>query len=290
MRMISSFMDEISLFEGTLNTITFESSEMQMNFSRLFKSYAKNKNMDDCDFIGIKDKAGNLVPSKHWFIIDLDCFSVDLKDEKQTQKLILELLEYQLENDEILLGIYKDYISYTERFVSELFVNNSILDIEFELTDKTIGVFLKSLDVTIEHNEKELVPNFRIRQFIIKTMMKLNLSNKKTLLLLNFPEVGVGFEDYEKEILFLKELGVTTIVQSTNSRYLLAPELEGINLIRKTRDQYDIIGLRDELLTFEFLNKKQIEENSKELAYRDFKRDYNLLDSRFNRFLSSNQH
>lgn len=289
MRIISSFMDDLVLVEKQCHTIFFESSRLQMKFRGLIKNYFSNKKMDDRNYLDLLDKNNQSISPKQFYFIEFECFTIDLKDEKDTSKLLLNLLEHELEHNAELLGSYTEYLAVTDKFISQLELNDGEFKIEFQVTEKTIEALLKSLIMTIEYNDDELVANHRMRELLINAMMKLNLTEKEVVLLLSFPEVDIGFRDYKQTIQFIEELGITVVVLSANSYFITHPEVDCTFLINKNGEKYDIPFLAEELIAFDLVSEFDAKEIAKELAYKDFTKDYLLLDPLYKEFLISNR-
>lgn len=289
MKIISSFMDDLVLTRNQCHSIYFESSKMQMQFRELLKSFFTNKKMEDHYYLDVIDHNYNSIASRSFYFIDFDCFSIDLKNEKDTSKIILDLLKYELEHNAEWLAHYTNYLTITDRFLSQLELTEEALVIDFQMTDKTIEALLKSLLVTIEYDNSTVVGNHKMRAFLIKAMLKLNLTEKEVVLFVSYPEVDVGYQDYKEVVQFLEQLGVTTIILSSNEYYLTHPPMDSIFLVNKNGKCYDIPFLFKELEVFGLLGQKSGASVAKKLAYKDFTQRYELLDLVYKEFLESNR-
>lgn len=287
MRIISSFMEDLVITEYECHSVYFESSKMQMKFRKLIKDYFNNKKMEDFNYIDVVDGENQSISPRNFYFIDFDCFSIDLKSEKGTTKLLLDLLKYELEHNLELLDGYREYLTLTDRFISQLELGEEALKVDFQITEKTIEAMLKSLHVTIEYDEDQLVLNHHMREFLIKAMLRLNLTEKEVVLLLSFPEVDIGFQDYEKMVKFIEGLGITVIILSANPYFITYPSAERIFLMNKNGGRYNIPMLAKELAVFNLVNDDNAEETAKKLAYRDFTADYILLCPVLKKFLQS---
>lgn len=287
MKIISSFMDELVIREDACHSITFESSRIQMQFRQLIKDYFNRKTQKECEYINLIDSRGDSIKPKDFHFIEFDCQSINLKEEKSTNKIVQDLLEYQLENNPLLLEEYIKLNTELERFLSTIEFKSDDLTIEFGLSEKLITNIIKTFVIVIEYDEEEYVPNYIIREFLIKALLKLNATNKEVFLLLSFPEVDIGFEDYSKVVGFLKELNITTLIITSHSYFSCAVNENEMFLINKNGKLYDIINLGKELLEFDLVNQEQEADISKFLAFKDFTIDFDLLDPKMKEFLLS---
>lgn len=288
MRIVSSFMDDLKIKKEQCHSIYFESSKVQMNFRRFIKDYFNNKKLDEGLYLDFVDKDNSSISPKQFYFLDFECFSVDLKEEKDTSKLMLNLLAHELEHNAEILPGYTEYMALTDRFISQLGISEGDLQVEFQVTEKTIEALLKSLLITIEREEEEHIENNYVRELLISAMLKLNLANKEVFLLLSFPEVDVGYRDYKRTMEFINGLGITTIVLSANPYFIKYPDKDCIFLIDKNGGNYNIPLLVEEIKIFGLAANYDVSEIAKELAYRDFQKDYLLLDPLFKKFLLSN--
>src|SRR5690625_4522912 len=96
MRIVSSFMEEITMYPGEYHSITFESSYLQQVFRVLLSNYFSNKRMThylENQYLRIlKNTNGNQLKRKDIYFINFDCNVIALNNEKNTKKLIQNLL------------------------------------------------------------------------------------------------------------------------------------------------------------------------------------------------------
>src|SRR5690625_5228785 len=115
MKIVSSFMDEINIYPGEYHSITYESSYTHQTFRVLLYNYFANKRMPNYlenQYLRILDNNnGNLLERKDIYYINFDCNVIALKNEKNINKLIQNLLFYYLENNPDLL---KKFIFFNE--------------------------------------------------------------------------------------------------------------------------------------------------------------------------------
>src|SRR5699024_6133663 len=161
------------------------------------------------------------------------------------------------------------------------------LSIEFQHNEKTILNLIKSLEIIIEFNEKEYIPNYSIRQFLINTLLKLNNTGKKPILFISYPETDIGFREIDHVIDLLQELKITTIVLSSKYSFLTVASDNQLYLVNKNGRFYDIIGLRKELHAFEIITEKSSKEIVRSIALYDFHKEYDLLNKEVKDFLLS---
>lgn len=282
-------MKDIKIAENNYHSINFESSHIQMQFRQLIKDYFNRKVQGECKYLKIIDSKGDLIKPQDFYFIEFNCQSINLKEEKGTNLIIQELLKYQLENNPLLLEEYIKINIELERFLSTVVLKDNDLTIEFGMSEKLITNMIKSFSILIEHNEKDYVPNYIIREYLMKALLKLNTTNKRPFLLLSYPEIDVGFKDYAKVINFLKELNITILIITSHSYFSCSVNSEEMFLVKENGDIYDIIRLGQELMEFDLVNQEQESDKIRKLAFKDFTKDYDLLDKKMKEFLLSNR-
>src|SRR5690625_3397868 len=293
MKIITSFMDDIIINPGEYHSITFESSYIQQIFRILLSNYFSNKRKSeriDGHYIKIVSKTtGNTLQRKDIYFINFDCNVIALKTEKSTNKLLQDLLFYHLENNATLLENFIQLNEEITRFTSAISLEDNNLFIDFEPTDKTIQNLIKSLTIHIEYDDSEYVPNYLLREYLIKSLLQLNTSNKDAFLVISFPETDIGREDFSKVINRLKKLNITILVISTEREFITSASPYNISMIDKYGFLYDTIKLMREIEVFQFVSDDKLETVAKNLAYYDFIKDYLLLDPKMKEFLTSNK-
>lgn len=282
-------MNDINITIGHYHAITFESTEILSKFRGLFINIFNNRKSSVCTYMKIVDDRGQELNNKNFYFISFDCNVINLKEDRNSKKTIQDLLFYYLENNSDLLREYMLFNENIEKFLSQIEIKSGNLLIDFHSTDKTISNFIKSLEISIEYNDDDYVPNYIMREFLIKALLSMNVHNKNVILLLSYPETDVGYKDINKVISFLKGLNITTIVITSNYEFLSAASEQNMFLINKNGEPYDIIGLKKELKVFNFVEDESLSKVSKELAYRDFKHDYSLLDQEIKQFILSDR-
>lgn len=288
MKMISSFMDAVKVREGECHTITFESSHIQMNFKQSLIDYFRNRKKSECTYLKILNANGDAINGRSFYFIPINCHAINLTEERSTSKIIQDVLYHHLENNPELIQEYLAFNEQLETFINKVEMISGELTIDFQLSDKTINQIIKSLDIFVQHGDSDFVPNYVMRDFLIKAMMEMNILNKRIFVLISYPETDVGMEDFAEVIRMLKELQVTTIIITSNFSFLSAVNIENMLLIDNNGENYDIIKLRQELIAFDLVNQEQATDVSKKLAFLDFTGDYFLLDTKMKEFLLSN--
>lgn len=197
------------------------------------------------------------------------------------------MLFHQLENNPNLIYSFSDFKNHLSTFVTGLDLSDGELSIEFQHNEKTIMNLIKSLEVIIEFEEKEYIPNYSIRHFLINTLLKLNTSGKKPILFISYPETDIGFGEIDLVINFLQKLQITTILLSSKYPFMTVAPDNQLFLVDKNGSFYDIIGLRKELDAFEVISEYSSKEMVRSIALYDFHKDYDLLDKKIKGFLLS---
>jgi len=286
-------MDDIIINPGEYHSITFESSYIQQIFRILLSNYFSNKRKSeriDGHYIKIVSKTtGNTLQRKDIYFINFDCNVIALKTEKSTNKLLQDLLFYHLENNATLLENFIQLNEEITRFTSAISLEDNNLFIDFEPTDKTIQNLIKSLTIHIEFDESEYVPNYLLREYLIKSLLQLNTSEKDVFLVISFPESDVGREDFSKVADGLKKLNITTLVLTTKREFITSASSSNISMVDKNGFIYDIIKMMKEIEAFNLVSEDKLEDVTKDLVYRDFTKDFMLLDTKMKEFLASSK-
>lgn len=282
-------MDDLYIQSCCLHTITFESTKILRNFRELLTGYFNSKPISECLYLKVLGENGEVIKGKDCYFISFDCSVINLQDEKATKKVLQELLLYHLENNPDILQEYMMFNRHIAEFISQIEIGNNMLSLGFYPTEKTIESFLKSLEISIEYNESEDVPNFILREYLIESLLKMNVSRKEVILLISYPETDVGTKDLQEIIKFLRSINVTTIVITTSLDILTAASIENMFLVNKNGLLYDIVKLKNELESFDIANDYNLSRLSKVLAFHDFRENYFLLDSQMKSFLLSSK-
>lgn len=222
MRIISSFMHDLTIQKGKYHVITFESSYIQSQFRNSLLKYFQREYQSEDYYLSILNDNRDEVQSKDFYFIPCDCNVVNLQNEKSTTKIIQELLSYHLENNPDLIEEYLEFSEHIHEFISCIDLKSDGLKVDFHPSDKLINQFVKSLQISLEFNESQYVPNYILRKFLIKSLLKMNLTEKEVFLLISFPETDIGYEDFKEFIEILKNFQVTTVIITSQSHFLAA--------------------------------------------------------------------
>lgn len=290
MKVVSSFMDDLTIRPGECHTITFQSTSMQSNFRQLFRDYFSNRKADECNYVKILNKDRNKIAGRNFYFVHFDCSKIQLKNDRETEKQLREILYYYLEHNPYLLQDYIKFTNQLEQFISQIHFTKGQLSIDFEPSDKTITQLIRSLDINIEYDDSEQVPNYMMRDFLINALLDLNMLNKEVVLLIEYPETDIGMKDYLKAMELVEKLEVTTIVITSHKDILTTVNLENMLLVHENGSKYDIMMLKEELLELEAIKDiDKVNKVAKFLAYKDFKEEYFLLEENMKRFLLSDR-
>lgn len=282
-------MDDIALKENKYHAISFESSKVQQQFRQLLKGYFTNKNKKENEFLQIVDENNNEINSKDFHFINFNCNTISLTAEKHTDKLIRETLLYHFENHPNYIEEYNIFHQKMDKYINSIELSNNDLQIEFTSTNKTTQNFIKSLDINIEHNDNEFVPNYLLRNYLIQLLIKMNVMEKRIFMLISFPESDVGHEDFLTVTHLLKEFKVTTLVITTQQDFLTAAGLGQMFLVKKYGIIYNVNSLKEELEAFNVFSKKEAVKMAKAISFKDFVGNLQLLNDDLRRFLVSNK-
>lgn len=292
MKIISSFMDEINLKRGGYHTITFESSYLQQMFRKLISTYYSNQFSDqrsNCNFLDLVNADnGETFKRKDIAVLNFNCNIIDLTIEKTTSNLLYDQLFFLLENNHHFLNEFNKLNESVEKFINAIAINSGNLKIEFESTKKTIQSLIKTLNIYFEYENNKYVPNYILREFLIKSLLMLN-ENKEVLLIIAYPETDIGREDFQNAIESIKKLNITTLVITSEHDFVVSAEPELISLVDKNGRIYDIHGLINEMRVFGLKSNNELYSVAKSAAFYDFTGNTGLLSKELKEFLSSNK-
>lgn len=289
MKIVSSFIDDINIEKGKYHAFTFESSYLLKLFKIHLFTFFNNKAQSETQFINVLDSNNNPLKPKDFHFISFDCHHLDLTIEKNTKAEIHKLLFHQLENNPNMVESFLQFQNQLTTFTSGLELIDEDLLIEFQLNEKALLNLIKSLDIIIEYKDDDYIPNYRIRDFLLKSMLKMNPTNKEPIMVISHPETDIGRNEFDYVIEQLKKLNVTTIVISSQENFLTAANDEHLFLINKYGNKYDIINLRKELEIFNLIKKESAKELARSIALFDFNKNYQLLNEEIKNFLMSDR-
>lgn len=290
MKITSSFIEPFHIAQRELNTICFSANSLQQKFKEYFINFFNYRKKKETTYVHIVDDYGEEFKGRDFDFIYYDCSSISLVDEKDTKKLLQNMLFHQLENNPALVDSYLTFRQNVEHFVHQLSLDYKNMQIAFEFSDKTIEQMIKSLRITVETTGEEVdfVPNYELRINLIESLINMSTKEDKQILFITFPETDTGVNEYDRLITYLKELRITVIILTANREFITATPINNVQLVKENGSMYDIIGLRDELLAFKYCVEKEADEIAKDLAFRDFTNDIKMLREDYKTFLLSN--
>src|SRR5699024_9787115 len=98
---------------------------------------------------------------------------------------------HQLENNPILLESFFSFQKDLMTFTNELELEDEQLTIHFHANDKTIMKLIQSLEIDIEYEENDYVPNYKLREFIISFLLTMNNYDKISIILILYIETDI---------------------------------------------------------------------------------------------------
>lgn len=286
MKIVSSFINDIILEERKYHAFSFESSYLLKLFKQGLVDFFNNKLQSETQFLNVLDFTNNELSNKNFHFIFFDCNHIDLAIDKNTNTQIQRFLFYQLENNPNMIEQFSIFQNQLYSFVSSLELVEGELSIEFQYNEKSVLNLIKSLEIIIEYEEGSYIPNYKVRDYLIKSMLKMNSAKKEPILVVSHPETDVGRADFNYAIGMLKSLEITTIVLSSQREFLTAAADERLHLVDQYGDFCDIINLRKELNEFNIIKKDDPEEMVRSIALVDFNKDYQLLSGEIREFLT----
>jgi len=288
MKLVSSFIDETNMAPGEINTICFQTTHLQQLFKEYLVHFMNRKNKSETNYVHIVDEDGEVINIRNYECIYFDCSSISLSNEKETRQTIQKMLFYQLENNPRIVETYFNLRKELDVFFNNITLNFDEINIEFELTDKSIESLVKQLDINIGHinSYRGHIPNYELRHALLQMILGMSVTND-VILFITFPENDLGINDYVKFFNHLKNLNITTILLTTNKNFIMNTEVENITMYMEQGRIYDIIGLKKELLAFNLCDQHQSDNLAKSLAFDDFSHDIQTIRRDLRTFLES---
>lgn len=289
MKIVSSFLDDLHLKVGGYHSLNFESTYLLKLFKHHLNAYFNKQKQSDTMFMTILDDNNKELKPKELYFVNFNCHHINLEADKEIKKQIQEILIYQLENNPILLEKFTSFHEHLITFTDELELDNEQLSVQFHSTDKTIMKLIQALEIEVEYENDEYVPNYKLREFIISFLLSMNNDRKTTVLLVSYPEADVGRNEFHEVINSLQGLNITVLVLSSQKEFLTSAEDQQMFLVNKMGTTYDIITLRKELIKFNIISENSDNELVRSIALKDFNADYQLMDHDIKSFLMSNK-
>ena len=156
--------------------------------------------------------------------------------------------------------------------------------IEIDKLQKYMEFVVKKLEIDISFNKDE-ESRLDIIRLIIDLSMKLEIEKKEFFICLLFPENSINFQEFYDLLDYLRKLNMTVLVITNEELFFRETQIEDeVILINRFFEKYDINALKHEYKLFygDIEQKKLLQ-----LAFLDFRENYNLIDSRLKDFLLS---
>lgn len=289
MKLVSTLLHDINLRKDNYHAFTFESSYLLKKFKQLLFDFFNNKPQSETEFLRLVDSNNKELKPKDFHFISFNCHHINLEIEKNTKTQIQKLLFHQLENNPQLISSFSNFQNQLSLFLDHLELEDEFLSVEFQYSEKAILNLIKALDIVINFENDGYVPNYKIRNFLIKALLKMNTTDKEPILVISHPETDIGYSEISIAIKLLKNLNITTIVLSSQNDFLTAASDDQFFLINQNGDFYDIINLRKELYEFGIVSEFLSDSLVRSIALYDFNESYELLNEELKGFLLSNK-
>ena len=290
MRIVTTFTELLSLNENKVNLISFENTNHQMKFRAKLEAFFKRKEAED-KYVVLASNDGVAFDSKQFYYVNLDFSSLNLETNKETDKLLKELLLHQLNHESKLIDLHNQLEDYLYEMFDHVKFEHDETQVQFEFTEKALEQLIKNLKIEFNYKDLKTKTNFEVRKLLIKALLSLNLTEKSVFLVLNYPEAELAPDMYAALIDFLKNLNVTVLILTHSRELILEVDSKELQLVNKNGIIYDIMKLRNELKTFNLIEDElNLDQFTKKLSYQDFIKDYDLLSPKYKRFLKSSTH
>lgn len=290
MKIITSIFNQLSLENKKYHVLTFSSTYHQMEFRDLLRRYFRNrKGKTDSRYLYLVDYDGRELKHNEVYFINFNCSITNLSQDKTTEKQLKEMLYFFLENHPEFVEEYMQFNKQLEQFLSSIKFEKENLLVDFLPSSRTVKQLINSLDIEIEYEEERYVPNYVLRHYLIELLLSLNESNKPPLLFLVYPESDVGHEDFSIVIEKTKSLGITTLVLTAEKEFITATKAERMFLVQSNGELYDVEEVRDELISLNYVKEEHVDKIAKEIAYYDFRKQYEHLNSKLKKFIVSSK-
>ncbi|MEK4230914.1 hypothetical protein [Solibacillus sp. FSL H8-0538] len=287
MNIYTNGIEEIVFEKNTLNILTFRSAIQQYRFRDTLLQWIKGREREDMYFRVTYD--GYDVVSKDFDIVNITGGALEFLEAKDANKQIMMFIKQQFEMDEQLLPIYTHMKNEIERTFHEMTIKFADFEIEFDLQSLVLENLLKQVEITITSN-KENVSAFEYRKFIIDMWLQSLDGKRPKLLIYHFPEADLPIADMKQLLAYLNDLKVTVICITSKKVNADIVNLSNIKLFKENGSIYNISGLYNELMLFDYSHSQlSLEQLVKDLAFYDFNDDLLLLSDRWRTFLESNK-
>lgn len=283
MQIVDVLSGSVPIKENKINIISFENKEKMRELIKYFIKLESTKTSTETDLY-IVDENLNKVTSKSTNFILFDDILLLSKYDKRIREIIIRYLKFKIEVDDSLFLEYQKSKRNIENFFNDIKIESNGYSLDFFLEDIDIDSIVKKLEIDIFFN-KDQESRLDIIRLIIDLSMKLEIEKKEFFICLLFPENSINFQEFYDLLDYLRKLNMTVLVITNEELFFRETQIEDeVILINRFFEKYDINALKHEYKLFygDIEQKKLLQ-----LAFLDFRENYNLIDSRLKDFLLS---
>ena len=283
MQIVDVLSGSVPIKENKINIISFENKEKMRELIKYFIKLESTKTSTETDLY-IVDENLNKVTSKSTNFILFDDILLLSKYDKRIREIIIRYLKFKIEVDDSLFLEYQKSKRNIENFFNDITIESNGYSLDFFLEDIDIDSIVKKLEIDISFNKDE-ESRLDIIRLIIDLSMKLEIEKKEFFICLLFPENSINFQEFYDLLDYLRKLNMTVLVITNEELFFRETQIEDeVILINRFFEKYDINALKHEYKLFygDIEQKKLLQ-----LAFLDFRENYNLIDSRLKDFLLS---
>ena len=283
MQIVDILSGSVPIKENKINIISFENKEKMRELIKYFVKLESTKTSIETDLY-IVDENLNKVTSKSTNFILFDDILLLSKYDKRIREIIIKYLKFKIEVDDSLFLEYQKSKRNIENFFNDIKIESNGYSLDFFLEDIDIDSIVKKLEIDISFNKDE-ESRLDIIRLIIDLSMKLEIEKKEFFICLLFPENSINFQEFYDLLDYLRKLNMTVLVITNEELFFRETQIEDeVILINRFFEKYDINALKHEYKLFygDIEQKKLLQ-----LAFLDFRENYNLIDSRLKDFLLS---
>ena len=283
MQIVDVLSGSVPIKENKINIISFENKEKMRELIKYFIKLESTKTSTETDLY-IVDENLNKVTSKSTNFILFDDILLLSKYDKRIREIIIKYLKFKIEVDDSLFLEYQKSKRNIENFFNDIKIESNDYSLDFFLEDIDIDSIVKKLEIDIFFN-KDQESRLDIIRLIIDLSMKLEIEKKEFFICLLFPENSINFQEFYDLLDYLRKLNMTVLVITNEELFFRETQIEDeVILINRFFEKYDINALKHEYKLFygDIEQKKLLQ-----LAFLDFRENYNLIDSRLKDFLLS---
>ena len=283
MQIVDVLSGSVPIKENKINIISFENKEKMRELIKYFVKLESTKTSIETDLY-IVDENLNKVTSKSTNFILFDDILLLSKYDKRIREIIIKYLKFKIEVDDSLFLEYQKSKRNIENFFNDIKIESNDYSLDFFLEDIDIDSIVKMLEIDIFFN-KDQESRLDIIRLIIDLSMKLEIEKKEFFICLLFPENSINFQEFYDLLDYLRKLNMTVLVLTNEELFFRETQIEDeVILINRFFEKYDINALKHEYKLFygDIEQKKLLQ-----LAFLDFRENYNLIDSRLKDFLLS---